>query len=157
MLKGDKRVCDFNRNCESCWDEASCLWTREEVNTTRERLIAQGGGLTGSGALCKNVGNWEHLSTGDGRSCDLKCDCDGCWDEASCPWMETMNTTREQLIENGGGLTGEGTICKQLNKWEYISTGDNRTCDLKCDCDGCWDETLCPWMANLNKTRGQLI
>ena len=88
---------------------------------------------------------WEFIPSSDSRTCDFNCDCEGCWDEALCQWMENTNTTRDQFIEKGGGLTGEGILCKlPNNQWEHLVRGDRRICDGYTDCVNRLDEQSCP-------------
>ena len=88
---------------------------------------------------------WEFIPSSDSRTCDFNCDCNGCWDEALCQWMKDRNMTRDQFIGKGGGLTGEGILCKNPKKrWEHLVSGDHRICNGYPDCLNGLDEESCP-------------
>ena len=65
---------------------------------TREDIISQEGGEVEDGVLCLDYRGdwWEAIGPGDSRNCDYKCECHGCWDEASCPSIH--NISREQMM-----------------------------------------------------------
>ena len=99
------------------------------------------------GVLCQRTDKqWEFIPSDESRTCDFNCDCEDCWDEAFCQWMENTNTTREQLVEKGGALTGEGgVLCKQsrTQRWEHMVKGGGKMCNGKADCLNGLDEENC--------------
>ena len=168
------KVCDLRCDCSGCWDEAGCDWT---AGLTRDQLVEEGGATEG-GVLCKVHGGkdfFEFVGDEDSRTCDLRCDCSGCWDEASCPWTagvsreelltlkdrhefllgivsELTNTSTEQIINQQGVKLQEDYVCVNLEgEFELIERNNSRTCDLRCDCSGCWDEASCPWTAGVSR------
>ena len=87
---------------------------------------------------------WQFIGRNDSRMCDLRSECRVPHDELPCPGMR--NLTARQLQEQGGAAVDQGVFCIILETdiWETIGQEDNKTCDLQCDCRGCWDEASCP-------------
>ena len=130
--------------CMNCWDKAHCQGV---ASFSVERVLSEQRLESDNGFFCANQeGSWVYLGNNETQICDNKCLCKSCWDEDGCG-----NTSREQLVDEKGMEIEDGVTCEiSTNRWDVIRTEDRRTCDLKCDCKTCWDETRCPWTVQRN-------
>ena len=106
--KNDSRFCDKASDCQVPYDEMACIGLR---NITAQQLLEQGGAATEEGVFCKIHEHksylprlWEVIGSEENRTCDLRCDCSGCHDEAFCPW--SAGITRDHLLSQVDRYTG---------------------------------------------------
>ena len=158
FLEGsNQRLCDTRVrsgtkcHCKNCWDATLCKGVKE---ISAEMLLHEKGFNNKEGTFCEDQkGGWIYVRNSDSK-CDSKCICKNCLDEEGC--SRKGNISREKLVAEKGMQTEDGVACEVSGKrWDVIRKEDRRICDFNCDCQTCWDELSCPWMANF--TRGQLL
>ena len=181
--ESDGRICDLRRDCQSEWDERSCLGSYFKG---AESLVITGGGkrtngvfrlvnisgepsyYLGEGSYLSRANIWL-ISTGDSLSSTLAV-FENSKSSQSVPdfdWKEAVEDGQiktslvvssvpveyNKLVEDKGNILEDRVVCEDFRElwWVTILKDDTRRCDLKCDCQNCQDETSCPLFGNLTQ------